>query len=224
MKQRRGKRGERHFVETQRTCPRVRLQPVDQVAAANDESGLWTTEQFIAGKTDQRGPCLNAALDPWFRRQSKRRGIDQAPRSNVVDDRHVVLPADCDHLFNRNFVGESNYPKVATVDPQQHSGLIADRRGVVRRVGPIGRSDFNQPATALAKDVWYAKSPADFDCLPAGHNDIPPGAEGGQHHQHGGGIVVNRNTSFSAGNPAKQGFEVGVPGPAGSAVQIELEV
>ena len=73
-------------------------------------------------------------------------------------------------------------------------------------------------------DVGNPERAADLDELASRHGHLLALREGVEDQQHRGGVVVDHDRRFSAGEPAQPRLDVPVPVPAASGREVELQV
>ena len=74
------------------------------------------------------------------------------------------------------------------------------------------------------EDVGDAETAADFDGFGAGDDDLASGGEGGEAEEDGGGVVVDGEGGFGAGELLEEGFQLGVASAALAGVEVVFEV
>lgn len=122
-----------------------------------------------------------------------------------------VRVGDGRQFGHRDLRGEADQLEVRGVDLEQGARLGADGALVVRRVGLVGRADLDEAGAALRHHVRHPEGAADLDELAAADEHLPAVAEGGEHQQHGSGVVVDDHGGFSAGETAEELLDVSVP-------------
>ncbi len=73
-------RREDYLVASERPLERIGLELFDERASAHDDSGLRSTQQFVAGKSDDRGARCDSLAYDRFARQAIAAHIDKRPR------------------------------------------------------------------------------------------------------------------------------------------------
>lgn len=134
--QRRLQGGQRQLVHAQRTGERVPPEPFDQVAAAEQQTGLRTAEQLVAARGDEVGADPQHARGVGLLRQ-ERITVEQ-PRTDVDDHGHAQ-PGQLGHLDR---AGEALDPEVRRVDLEHEPRLRPDRVPIVGQGGAVGRAHF----------------------------------------------------------------------------------
>ena len=188
-----------------------------QVGPAGDHPGLGAAEQLVAGERDQRragGQGLaGAGLVPQpagarrpARGWSRRAGPSRCRPRPAGRGRPARPPRRLD---------EPDHAVVGGVDLQDQGRRRRRHRPrpVVGPAGAVGGPDLDQAGAGLGHHVGHPEPAADLDQLAPGHDDLPAPGQGGQHQQHGGGVVVDHQGRLGAAGPGQQGAGVVAAGP-----------
>ena len=127
-------------------------------------------------------------------------------------------------LRERGLLGEADDPEVGLVDAQDHGRLGAERTLVVRHPGAVRRPDLDEPRSRAGEHVGDPEAVADLDQLAARDEHLAALGERGQGEHHGGGVVVHDERSLGAGDPLQQRREMVLARPAGTRVEVVLEI
>ena len=128
----------------------------------------------------------------------------QPAAAQILHDRRGEAAAEGDELGKRRTFGEALDPEVGRVDAQNQRRLVADRRGVVGDPRAVGRAHFAQDRARLRHDVGNAEAAADLHQLTARDDHLASGRERGQRQQRRGGVVVDDERGFGAGEAGEQ--------------------
>src|SRR4029077_8805695 len=112
----------------------------DQIALPHNETGLRSTEQFVARKShDVRGsgrlPSCRLRLPPL------KREVDQGAGAEIVGERNARLFSDGGKLRRPDLGGEALNAVIRRVDFQYQSGPFVQRRAIILLMCAIGRTD-----------------------------------------------------------------------------------
>ncbi len=220
---RRFQRSKPDLVEPHRTLERMFGTAPDQIAPPDDEAGLRTAEQLVAGERHQIGAVAKCILHRALTVQAIARQIDQRSRAEVVDKGQFGLRCDRSDLARRHLGGKALNRVIRHMHFHQQRGLRADRLTVVVRMRTVGGADFAQDGSGALHDRRHAKRAADFDQFAARNDGLLAGSERGQHQQRRGGIVVDDDRVFGGGQFADQRSHVIVAFAAAAGLDIELE-
>ena len=119
---------------------------------------------------------------------------------------------------------EAHDAVVGGVHAHEGAGSLIDGGGVVAQVAAVGGAHLAQAGTAFFHHFRDAEAAADLHQLPARDDDLAALAEGVQHQQDGGGVVVDHHAGLGAGQALEQPVDDGVTAAAAAAVQVELQV
>ena len=138
--------------------------------AADYDAGLWSTEQFVAGKTHHVRAGAQAFLNGRLVPEAEGVGFEQCSGADVVCHRQAVLAAERDQLRQIRLGGEADDPKVAVMGAQneRHAVLLrGDGLFIIVQVGAVGGAYFDQLPARLLQNIWHAKAAADLHQLSA---------------------------------------------------------
>ena len=80
-------------MSTQRALHRIAVELRDQILAADDEAGLRTAEQLVAGEGDEVGAVGDRLAHRRLVPEAEAREIDQRAGAEIVDERHARVAA-----------------------------------------------------------------------------------------------------------------------------------
>ena len=195
--------------------------------AADDDASLGAAEEFVAAEHDEVGAGGDGILGGGFGGEVVLGGVEQAAAADVVDQERAglagVVGGGAEFLEGRCF-GEADDAEVAGVDAEDGGGVGGCGVGVVVGAGAVGGADFDEAGAGLSEDVWDAEAAADFDGLAAADDDFAVLGVGGECEEECGGVVVDDEGGFCAGEGAEEPVGVMVAGAAGSGGEVEFEV
>ena len=110
------------------------------------------------------------------------------------------------------------------MDFHDRRSALADRLLVVAGMRAIGRADFFQLAAGARHDIGNAESAADLDQLAARYDDFFFRRERIQDEIDRGGVIVDDERGFCAGQSLQPGFNMAVTFAARAAAKIEFEI
>ena len=119
---------------------------------------------------------------------------------------------------------EAHDAVVGGVYAHEGAGILVDSRSVVVQVTAVGGAHFAQAGTAFFHHFRDAEAAADLHQFPARDDDLAALAEGIQHQQDGGGVIVDHHGGLGAGQALEQLVDDDVAAAASAAVQVELQV
>ena len=212
-------RRKRELVRAHGTLQRVAAHKLDQVRSADEDPRLRATEQLVAGEADEIGTLREA-------RGGRRLVTDckQRPRAEVVHERDPGSSGESSELTERRLLREPDHPEVRLVHAEDESGFGTDRTLVVGGPCAIRRTDLDQSGTRSGEHVGDPESVADLDQLSPRNEHVAPLGERGERERHGGGVVVDDQRRLTTDDPMEQPTEVIVPRPAGTGVEVVLQV
>ena len=107
--------GEPDLVDAKRALHRIAIDRLDQIALADNETGLRAAEQFVAGKSHNvRGG--HGLPNCRLRLQPIKREVDQRARSEIVGERNARLLGEGAKVGRPNLGGETLNAVVRRVD------------------------------------------------------------------------------------------------------------
>ena len=124
-----------------------------------------------------------------------------------MDHGQLVFSSQFDQRGQFHAFGKADDHEIAGMDQEQGGGLLADSAGVIGEMGFIGRADLAEHGAAGGHDFRQAEAAADFDELPARHDDLASGGQGGQGEHGGAGVVVYGGCGFGADELLEQVFD-----------------
>ena len=194
-------------------------EPLDQLGAAREDACLRAAEQLVAREAHDVGSRGKA-------RRGGRLVTDrrEGARAEIVDERQPGACRDRGELRESGLLGEADDPEVGLVHAQDHGRLGAERPLVVRHPGAVRRPDLDEPRSRAGEHVGNPEAVADLDQLPARDEHLAALGERGQGEHHGSGIVVHDERSLGAGDPLQQRGEMVLARPAGSRLEVVLEI
>ncbi len=160
-------RGDRELVGAQRPLEWMPAQPLDEVAAPDDDARLRAAEELVAREADEVGAGAQRAADGRLPRD-----VAERARAEVVDEREAVRACDGDDLFEGRQLGEADDAEVRLVHAEQERGVGADRPLVVGGARAVRRPDLDEPRTGPREDVGDAEAVADLEQLAARDDDL----------------------------------------------------
>ena len=135
-----------------------------------------------------------------------------------------MLLGESTEFLNGGCMGETDHLEITGMDPHQADGTIGDGVFIIGNIGTIGGTDFNQLSPALTHDVGDTETITDLDSLPARDNDLFSFSQGGETEEDGGGIIVDDEGSFGAGQSTNQRFNKSLTRAAFAAFNFEFYI
>ena len=199
------------------------LQPGNQRAFADDNSGLRAAEQLVARETDQAHPGGDHLLRHRLLRQAILAEIHQRPAAQVGHHRDVQFAANGRQLRFVDGFGKAFNAVVAGVNLHQQRGIVIHRLTIVFGMGAVGGTHFVQLTTRLTHHIRNAKCAADLHQFAAGNHHFAAAGGGRQHQQNGRRVVVHDTGIFRAGDLAQQIGNGAIAMAAPGVVEIIFE-
>ena len=212
-------RGEPELVDAQRAMQRMAPQPLDQVGAAEDDTGLRAAEQLVAAEADEVGALLERGARGRLVAE-----VDERAGAEIVEQRQLVPARDRGELAQRRALGEPDEAEVGLVHAQEQRRVCAGRRVVVGRARAVRRPDLDQARAGAFEHLGDAEAVADLDQLAARHEHLAAVGERGKREQQRGGVVVDDERRLGAGEPPQQCGDVVLARASRTAGEVELEV
>ncbi len=126
-----------------------------------------------------------------------RRQVDETTRAGIDDQRKIARVRDARDLRFRDIGAEARDLVVARMHLHQRGGVGADRAFVIRRVGAVGRADFDEPRARAAHHVGHAERAANLDQFAARHHFLVVHKRR-EHEQHRRRVVVHDRRGLRA--------------------------
>ena len=114
--------------------------------------------------------------------------------------------------------------EIRAVHAKQQARAVIDGALVVGQARAVGGADFAESGAAFGHDVGNAEAVADFDELTAGDDDFTAAGESGQHQKNSGGVVVDDDGGFGAGQARQQARRVNVASAPRASFQVVFEI
>ncbi len=149
---------------------------------------------------------------------------DERARAEVVDERKLVRVGDGGELGQPRALGEPDDAEVRLVHAKKHGGVGADRALVVGRPRAVRRSHLDESCAGASEHVGDAEAVADLDELAARDDHLAPLGERGEREQHRGGVVVDDERGFGAGESLHERGEMILTRSALASLEVVLEV
>ncbi|MNS85661.1 hypothetical protein D3C72_1195340 [compost metagenome] len=216
-------RSEGHFISAQGAFQRVLLELRNQFTFTNHNSGLWATEQFVAGEAHQAHACGDHLLRHRLFRQTVETQIHQRTAAQIGNDRHVQFAANLRQLRLFHRFGKAFNVIVAGVDFHQQRGVFVNRRAIIFRMRAVGGPDFMQLAARLTHHVRNAERAANLHQLAARHHYLFAAGGGRQHQQNRRRVIVHNAGIFRARYLAQKISQRAVAVSTPGTVQIVLQ-
>ena len=201
-------RGQPHLVEAQRAFHRIARDALDQMPAADDEAGLRTAQELVAGEGDDIDARFDRLARRGLMRQAPGLEIDQRAAAEILDQRQALLAGERHQLGRRHRLGEARDGVIRGMDLHDRRGVGADRGGIILEMRAVGGADLDQAAAGPGHDVGNAEGAADLDQFAARDDHLAPLGQRVQHQQHRGGVVVDGGGGFRAGQPQQPGGDM----------------
>lgn len=197
----------------------------DEVGAPGDDARLGAAEEFIAGEGDEIHACHKGFLDGGFVSQAVGGGVEEGAGAEVFDVGEAVGVGEGREFGAGGFGVEAEDAEVGGVGGEKEGdGLLREGGFVIAEVDAVGCTDFNEFGAGLGQHVGDAEAAADFDELGAGDEDAAAFGEGGEDEQDGGGVVVDDEGGFGAGEAFEQVFGMAVAGATGAFGEVVFQV
>ena len=155
-----------------------------------------------------------AATDCLHRRLAGRTPVDETAAAEILDERNGASRAAAHQLRQRRPFGEALDAEVRRVHAQQQRRARSDRRAIVRDAGAVGgarlraarrRTAPSRPARGSRRRSRPARRARSTTSRPA--------ASAAEDQHHGGGVVVDHDRRFRAGQSCQQRLGVHVREP-----------
>src|SRR5437763_348317 len=137
-------------------------EPLDELAAADDDPRLRAAEQLVAREADEVGAggealtCRRLVLE-----------VGERARAEVVDERQPRALRDPRQLLEAGQLAEADHAEVRLVDAEEQRRLGPDRPLVVGCARPVRGADLDESRAGPGEDVGDAEAVADLDQLAA---------------------------------------------------------
>ena len=184
--------GEGELVRAQRPSQWMLGRCLHRLGAAEDDSGLGTSEELVAGDDDEIGTGPQRGIDVRFIGQRLIGGEESG--AEVDDERKIVFGREPGQFGHLDRGGEALHAEVARMHFEQARRVLTDGLGVVGQVGAVRRSDLVQARSRGRHEVGEAEAGADLDELSAADDDLTArgGApQGRDRQQQARGTVVD---------------------------------
>ncbi len=221
--QRNFQRCNREFVDSQRAKQRVAPDALDNFPLSRDDPRLRPSEQFVSAEGNHGRPRLEARAHDRFRDPAFAE-IGDAARAEIFVHRELRAAAECDQLFERGPLGKSRDAEIRRVHAQKQAGAFVDGAFVIADAGAVGGAHLAKNSAAFRHDVRDAEAVADFDEFAARDHHFVALGEGVQHQKDGGGVVVDHDRGFGAGDLREEVRRVRVALAALASLDIVFEV
>ena len=223
MTQSRFKGGEGQLVDAQGPGHGMAADLVNGPLPADDQSGLGTSQQFIAAEGDDVETRGHGFADGRFPGKAKRGKIHKHSATQVFHDRNSGFTSQFGQFSAVDSLREPHDTVIAGMDFQKQAGLFSDRLPIVPQMGFIGRSDFAKLHPAGFHDVRHAKGASDLHQFAPRDDRLTALGQGGQGQKNCAGVVVDNRGGFGTGQAAEQLLDVTVAVPALAGVQLDFE-
>jgi hypothetical protein len=161
-------------------------QPLDEVAPADDDAGLWAPEQLVAREAHES--CAGREALARLRLVAER---NERTGAEVVNERKVVRSGNLSELCEGWPVGEAEHAEVRLVHAEKNSGVGAGRPLVVGRARSVRRPHLDEAGSRSRQHLGDAEPVADLDQLAARHEHVTAFRERHQRQQHRSRVVVD---------------------------------
>src|SRR5262249_20638413 len=150
------------LVGTQRALQRMTTEALDEIRATDDDPGLRSAEELVAGEADEIG-----ASGKGLPRGRLVADVDERARAEVVDERKPVAARDRGELLDTRLLGESDDAEVRLVHAEEECRLVRHSALVVVGARAVRRADLAEPRARAGEHVGNPKAVADLDQLAA---------------------------------------------------------
>ena len=135
-----------------------------------------------------------------------------------------IWRAEADEIRERRPFGEALDAEVRRVHAQEHRRRRRHRSHVIGDPRPVRRADLAQQRARLAHHVGNAEAAADFDQLASRDDDLAARRQAGEDQHDRGGVVVDDQRGFGAGDRRDQRFGVHGPRSARTLLEVVFEI
>ena len=217
-------RCQRQLGQAQRTLHRELADAADRCLAADNQAGLRTTEQLVAGEGDDVATGGQHLLRRGLLGQAVLAHVDQRAAAEVRGQQHPLGFRQRRQLGLGDGGGEALHGVVASVHLHQQRGGGVDGALVVGQVRAVGGAHLHHLRAGAGHDVGHAEGSADLDQLATRHHHLLVARQRSNGQQHGGGIVVDHGGGLGPGDLAQQAFDDAVAVASAAAGQVVLQV
>ncbi len=174
-------------------------QPLDEIGATDDHTGLRTAEELVAGEAHEIGSRAKA-----LGRCRLVAHLRERARAEVVHQGQLVRARDRRELRELRLLREADDAEVRLVHAQEHRRLGPDRALVVGGARAVRRPDLDEARARAREHIRDAEAVADLDQLAARDDDLAALRERGEREQDGRGVVVDDERGFGTREPPQE--------------------